>query len=92
MISLMTMISQLIEIYIWIIIISAVLSWLFAFDVINPRNRFVYMIADISNRLTEPAYVLVRKFIPTIGGVDLSPIIIILGLSFLRNLMWEMLV
>lgn len=92
MISLMTMISQLIEIYIWIIIISAVLSWLFAFDVINPRNRFVYMIADISNRLTEPAYALVRKFIPTIGGVDLSPIIIILGLSFLRNLMWEMLV
>ncbi len=92
MISLMTMISQLIEIYIWIIIISAVLSWLFAFDVINPRNRFVYMIADITNRLTEPAYALVRQFIPTIGGVDLSPIIIILGLSFLRNLMWEMLV
>lgn len=91
MVSILTLISQLIEIYIWIIIVSAVLSWLFAFDVINPRNRFVYMVSDICNRLTEPAYAMIRQFIPTIGGVDLSPIIIILGLSFLRNLMWELL-
>ncbi len=91
MVSILTLISQLIEIYIWVIIISAVLSWLFAFDVVNPRNRFVYMLWDVCDRLTRPAYAFVQKIIPPIGGVDLSPLIIILGLSFLRNFMWELL-
>ena len=56
MYALLTLISQLIEFYIWIIIASAVLSWLVAFDVVNMRNRFVYLIGDALNRLTEPAY------------------------------------
>jgi YggT family protein len=89
--SFLTLVSQVIEIYIWLVIASAVLSWLSAFDVINFRNRFVYTIADIIYRLTEPAFRLVRSVVPTIGGLDLSPIIIIFGLAFLRNLMWEML-
>ena len=89
--ALLTLISQLIEFYIWIVIASAVLSWLVAFDVVNMRNRFVFMIGDALNRLTEPVYVRIRRFLPDMGGLDLSPLIVIFGLIFLRNLMWEML-
>ena len=88
--ALLTLISQLIEFYIWIVIASAVLSWLVAFDVINMR-RFVFMIGDALNRLTEPVYARIRRFLPDMGGLDLSPLIVIFGLIFLRNLMWEML-
>lgn len=91
MYALLTLISQLIEFYIWIIIASAVLSWLVAFDVVNMRNRFVYLIGDALNRLTEPAYRRIRQFLPDMGGIDLSPLVLIFGLMFLRNLMWEML-
>lgn len=91
MYALLTLISQLIEFYIWIIIASAVLSWLVAFDVVNMRNRFVYLIGDALNRLTEPAYRRIRHFMPDLGGIDLSPIVLIFGLMFLRNLMWEVL-
>lgn len=89
MYALLTLISQLVQFYIWIIIASAVLSWLVAFDVVNMRNRFVYLIGDALNRLTEPAYRRIRAFMPDLGGIDLSPIILIFGLMFLRNLMWE---
>ena len=91
MVALLTLISQLIEFYIWIIIASAVLSWLVAFEVINMRNRFVYLIGDALNRLTEPAYARIRRFLPDMGGIDLSPLVLIFGLIFLRNLMWELL-
>jgi len=91
MISVLTLISQLIEIYIWIIIISAILSWLQAFDIINFNNRYVQLIGRSLYQLTEPVYVQIRRIIPIMGGLDLSPIIVILGLSFLRNLMWEIL-
>ncbi len=89
--ALLTLVSQLIEFYIWIVIASAVLSWLVAFDVINMRNRFVYMLGDALNRMTEPVYRRIRQFLPDMGGLDLSPIIVIFGLMFLRNLMWEIL-
>ena len=89
MYAILTLVSQIIEIYIWIIIASAVLSWLLAFGVINPSNRFVYMIAAGLHRLTEPAYRRIRRFVPSMGGLDLAPLILILGLMFLRNLLWE---
>lgn len=91
MVALLTLISQLVEFYIWIIIASAVLSWLVAFDVVNLRNRYVFLFGDALNRLTEPAYRRIRRFMPDMGGLDLSPIILIFGLMFLRNLMWEIL-
>ena len=87
----LTLVSQLIEFYIWIIIASAVLSWLVAFDVINMRNRFVFMIGDALNRMTEPVYRRIRRFLPDMGGLDLSPLVLIFGLLFLRTLMWEVL-
>ena len=89
--ALLTLVSQLIEFYIWIVIASAVLSWLVAFDVINMRNRFVFMLGDALNRMTEPVYARIRRFLPDMGGLDLSPLVVIFGLIFLRNLIWEVL-
>ncbi len=82
---LLAFIAMIMTLYIWVIIISAILSWLIAFDVVNRRNRAVYMIADSFYRLTEPALRPIRKRIPGLGGLDISPVILILGLIFLRD-------
>ena len=89
MYSVLILIDRIIDIYVWVIILSAVLSWLVAFDIINMRNRFIYLVGDTLNRLTEPVYRPIRRFLPDMGGLDLSPLIVILGLWFLRDLMWE---
>ena len=89
MYSLAYMINLLIELYIWVLIASAVLSWLVAFNVLNTRNRFVYVVGDVLHRLTEPALRPIRRLLPLIGGVDLSPIVLILLLAFARRLVWE---
>ena len=90
MYSVLMLIDRIIDLYVWVIILSAVLSWLVAFDVVNMRNRFVYLVGDTLNRLTEPVYRPVRRFLPDMGGLDLSPLIVILGLWFLRDIMWEL--
>lgn len=74
-----------IDLYIYIIIGSAILSWLIAFNVVNTQNRFVYMVYDVLNRLTEPVLAPIRRFIPSLGGLDISPIILLLLLVFLQN-------
>lgn len=89
MYSLAWLIDTVISIYIWIVIASAVLSWLVAFNVINTRNRFVHIVGDVLHRLTEPALRPIRRLLPLIGGVDLSPIVLILLLAFARRLVWE---
>jgi YggT family protein len=78
-------IAMVITLYIWVVIIGAVLSWLIAFDVVNRRNRAVYTIADSLYRLTEPALRPIRKVLPDLGGLDISPVILILGLIFIRD-------
>ncbi len=90
MISILSLISTIITIYIWILIISAVLSWLIAFNVINTSNRFVYTVVDTLYKLTEPALAPIRRILPNLGGIDLSPVVLILGLWFLRNLLFEL--
>ena len=90
MYSVLMLIDRIIDLYVWVIILSAVLSWLVAFDIVNMRNRFVYLVGDTLNRLPEPVYRPVRRFLPDMGGLDLSPIIVILGLWFLRDIMWEL--
>ena len=90
MYSVLMLIDRIIDLYVWVIILSAVLSWLVAFDVVNMLNRFVYLVGDTLNRLTEPVYRPVRRFLPDMGGLDLSPLIVILGLWFLRDIMWEL--
>jgi YggT family protein len=78
-------IAMIISLYIWVVIISAILSWLIVFDVVNRRNRGVYMVADSMHRLTEPALRPIRNALPDLGGLDISPVVLILGLIFLRD-------
>jgi YggT family protein len=73
-----------VDLYIWVIIIGAILSWLVAFNIINTTNQFVYTIIDFLHRVTEPALRPIRKIIPNFGGIDISPIALILGLIFLQ--------
>ena len=87
--SLFILIDSIITIYLWIIIINAILSWLVAFNVINTQNRFVFSVIDVTYKLTDPALSKIRRFIPTFGSIDISPVILILILMFLRNLIFE---
>jgi YggT family protein len=74
-----------IDLYIWVVIASAILSWLVAFNVVNMNNRFVLSIADMLYRLTEPALRPIRNILPNLGGIDISPVILILILLFIRD-------
>ena len=66
-------------------IVAAILSWLVAFNVLNTRNRFVYLLGDFLARITEPALRPIRRILPTLGGVDLSPLVLILLLMFVQQ-------
>jgi YggT family protein len=77
---------SVIDLYIYVIIGAAILSWLIAFSVVNTQNKFVYMVYDVLFRLTEPALRPIRRFMPNLGGLDLSPIILLLLLMFLQTL------
>ena len=74
-----------IDLYIWLVIAAAILSWLVAFNVVNTNNRFVLMIADMLYRLTEPALRPIRNILPNLGGIDISPVILILLFLFVRD-------
>jgi YggT family protein len=87
--SLLILITQVIQLYIWVVIIGAVLSWLIAFNVINTQNRFVYTVVDIIYRVTEPALAPLRRILPDLGGIDISPVVLLLLLYFVQNLIWE---
>ena len=71
----------LIQAVIWIIIANAIISWLIAFDVINMRNRTVYQIVTFLNRITAPILRPLRRFIPPLGGIDITPVILIILLE-----------
>ena len=87
--SIFILLDSMITIYLWIIIINAILSWLVAFNVLNTQNRFVFSVLDVTYKLTDPALNKIRRFIPTFGSIDISPVILILLLMFLRNLIFE---
>ena len=81
------LISTVIDLYIWVIIAGVILSWLVAFNVINTRNRFVYLVGDFIQRLTEPALRPIRNILPNLGGIDLSPLVLILLLIFTKQIL-----
>ena len=89
--SLFLLIDSVINIYIWLIIINAILSWLVAFNVLNTQNRFVFAVLNATHQLTDPVLNKIRKFIPNLGSIDISPVILILLLIFIRNLFFELL-
>ena len=87
--SIFVLLDSIITIYLWIIITNAILSWLVAFNILNTQNRFVFSILDATYKMTDPALNKIRRFIPTFGSIDISPVILILFLMFLRNIIFE---
>ena len=81
--SLLILFDNIISLYIWVLIIHVIFSWLVAFNVLNTSNRFVYSILDISYKLTAPPLNFIRRFMPNLGAIDISPVILILGLILL---------
>jgi len=87
--SIFILLDSVITIYLWIIIVNAVLSWLVAFNILNTQNRFVFSVLDATYKLTDPVLNKIRRFIPNLGSIDISPVILILILMFIRNLVFE---
>ena len=88
--SIIILFDNIVSLYIWILIIHVIFSWLVAFNVLNTSNRFVYSVLDVSYKLTAPPLNFIRRFLPNLGSIDISPVILILGLMFFRNLVFEM--
>ena len=89
MMALFWLIDRLIGLYIWVLILAALYSMLTAFGVLDTRNRIVWTIGDFLFRLTEPVLRPVRRLLPNLGGIDISPVILILVLQALRMLLGE---
>ena len=87
--SIFVLLDSIITIYLWIIIVNALLSWLVAFNILNTQNRFVFSVLDATHKMTDPVLNKIRSFIPTFGSIDVSPVILILLLMFLRNIIFE---
>jgi len=87
--SIFILLDSIIAIYIWIVIINAISSWLVAFNILNTQNRFVFSVLDTTSKLTDPVLNKIRRFLPTFGSIDLSPVVLILFLMFIRNLVFE---
>ena len=85
MLALIQTVVLALDLYWWIIIASAVFSWLYAFNVVNPRNQIVSTIGNFLFRITEPALRPIRRFLPDLGGIDISPIILLLLIFFIRQ-------
>ena len=89
MIALANLINAVVNIFIFVLFVQVIMSWLIAFNVVNTRNRFVYMLADISYKITEPVLRPIRRILPNFGGIDLSPLVAILLLYFIRDLLFQ---
>ncbi|MBO6562437.1 MAG: YggT family protein [Nisaea sp.] len=87
--SVLILVDTVVQLYIYALFIFIILGWLVQFNVINTGNRFVYLVMDFLYRVTEPLLRPIRNVMPNLGGLDISPIILVLGLTFARNLMWE---
>ena len=87
--SLLGLIIQIINLYKLVLLIYIIATWLISFNIINTSNRFIYRVMEILYRLSEPSLRLVRKYVPTFGNVDISPIIVYLLLWFIQSLLIE---
>ena len=87
--SIFILLDTIITIYLWVIIINAILSWLVAFNILNTQNRFVFSVLDATYKMTDPVLNKIRSFLPTFGSIDLSPVVLIVFLMFLRNIIFE---
>jgi YggT family protein len=83
--SVLDVVMLALNLYVWLLIASAVLSWLIAFNVVNTRNQFVSTVWDFLYRITEPALRPIRNMLPNLGGIDISPIILLLIIFFIQS-------
>ncbi len=86
---LINVLSIALELYMWLVIISALLSWLVAFNVVNTSNRLVHQIGSFLYKITEPALRPIRRVLPNFGGIDISPILLILAIYFIQQVLFE---
>lgn len=84
---LLNLIDAILGIFLIILVVNVVLSWLFAFDIVSPRNAFVGTVYEFTRRLTDPILAPIRKIIPPIAGVDLSVLVLMLAIQFIRELL-----
>ena len=80
------LLDRIIYLYVWVLIINAGISWLIAFSVLNTQNRFVYSVLEFTYKLTDPLLNYIRRFLPNLGSIDISPVILILLIYFARDL------
>lgn len=85
--AILDVIFLILNLYTWVIIASAIFSWLYAFNVVNSRNQFVAMIGQVLYNLTEPLLRPIRRYVPSMGGLDLSPIVLLLGIFLLQRVL-----
>jgi len=80
------LLDRIIYLYVWVLIINAIISWLIAFNVLNTQNRFVFSVLEFTYKLTDPPLNYIRRFLPNLGSIDISPIVLILLIYFVRDL------
>jgi YggT family protein len=85
MIDLLYFLSRVLGLYVYVILASAVFSWLYAFNVVNTRNQFIGMIGQFLYAVTEPVLRPIRRIMPATSGIDLSPLVLILGIWFIQS-------
>jgi YggT family protein len=86
MTALIILIDQIVNLYIWTMVAYIIITWLIAFRIVNPWQPFIRMALTLLGRIHEPLMSLVRRMLPDLGGIDLSPIVLLLAVQFLRNL------
>ena len=82
------LVYELLNIYKYIVIVNVIISWLVAFNILNTQNRFVYSILELSYRLTEPLLIKIRRFLPNLGSLDISPVLLLVLIWFLQTCMY----
>ena len=87
MIAVFYLVLQLLKLYSYVVIANVIISWLIAFNVLNTQNRFVYSILELTYRLTDPILIRIRRFLPNLGSLDISPIILLLLIWFIEMCM-----
>ena len=80
------LIERIIDLYVWVLIINVIFSWLVAFNILNTQNRFVNLVLETTYKLTDPPLNYIRKFLPNLGSIDISPVVLILALIFIKDL------
>ena len=87
--SLIILFDQVINLYTWVLIINVIFSWLLAMNIFNTQNRIIIAVYYGTKKLTDPLLNPIRNFLPNLSGIDISPVVLILILYFIRNLLFE---